>query len=224
MTIESYLLIFKIQSVLSALNVILSFISFSKRQIEVKLIGLACLLNLLSDFAWYFLPLKGKDVNIPGHIANILIFIIFCYLYNIALTNKYKRVITWVCIAFCIAAISNHLFLQKKDINSYNQIASSIIFILLSIFYFYRLLIDLPAQQLHRLPMFWFCTGILIYNAGTLFLSVFTNYLVEVLHNDFLFYGTFLIIMYIIQHLVVMIGLWQDLRNIKSPSSSPSAP
>jgi len=224
MTIESYLLISKIQSVLSALNVVLSFVYFSRKQVDVKLIGLACLINLLSDLAWYFLPLKGKDVNIPGHIANILIFIIFCFLYNVALNNRYRKLITWIGITFCLAAISNHLFLQKKDINSYNQIASAIIFICFSIVYFYRLLIDLPAQQLHRLPMFWFCTSILIFNAGTLFLSVFTTYLVEVLHNDFLFYGTFQIIMYIIQHLVVMIGLWQDLRNIKSPSSSPLAP
>ncbi|SKC74530.1 hypothetical protein SAMN05660236_3089 [Ohtaekwangia koreensis] len=223
MTLESYILFSKIQSVLSALNVVLAFIYFNKRQVEVKLIGLTCLLNLLGDFAWYFFPLKGKDVNLPGHIASILIFIILCVLFNFVLKGKHKTIILWVCFIFCCFAIANLLFGQKKDINSYNQIASAIIFIFFSIFYFYRLLIDLPALQLHRLPMFWFCTSILIFNAGTLFLSVFTAYLVEVLHNDFLFYGTFLIIMYIIQHLVVMIGLWQDLRNIKSPSSLPSA-
>lgn len=224
MTLESFLLLFKIQTTLSALIVILSFIFFDKRQIEVKLIGLAFLLSMLGDFAVYFLPLRGKDVNIPSHISFILIFIATCVLFNISLKSKYKTLITWICVIFSLAAIGNLLFVQKKDINSYNQIGSAIIFLLFSILYFYRLLIDLPAQQLHRLPMFWFCTSILIFNAGTLFLSVFTTYLVEVLHNDFLLYGTFQIIMYIIQHIVVMIGLWQDLRNIKSPSSSPSVP
>jgi hypothetical protein len=223
MTIESFIFFFKTQTTLSALVSILAFIYFDKRQIEVKLIGLAFFISMLGDFAVYFLPLRGKDVNIPSHITSILIVIVTCILFNIVLKNKYRMIILVLCILYCCGAIANFLFGQKKDINSYNQIASAIIFISLSIVYFYRLLIDLPAQQLHRLPMFWFCTSILIFNAGTLFLSVFTTYLVEVLHNDFLFYGTFQIIMYIIQHLVVMIGLWQDLRNIKSPSSSPLA-
>jgi hypothetical protein len=223
MTIESFLLVFKIQSTLSAVIILLSFVPFNKRQMEVRLIGVAFFVSLLGDLAVYFLPLRGKDVNIPGHVSSLLMFIIFCILFNIALKNKYRTIISGVCIAFCLAAIVNHSFFQKKDINSYNQIASAIIFIVFCILYFYRLLVDLPAQQLHRVPMFWFCTSILIFNAGTLFLSVFTTYLVEVLHNDFLFYGTFTFIMIIIQQLVAMIGLWQDLRNIKSPSSLPSA-
>ena len=73
----------------------------------------------------------------------------------------------------------------------------------------------LPVQELQRLPMFWYVTSNLVYNAGTLFLLLFTTYLVEVLHNDLLIYWSFHNILDIIQDLLIMLGLWQDLRNIR---------
>ena len=102
------------------------------------------------------------------------------------------------------------------------ELLNHIILIVYCILYCYRLLVDLPVQHLQRVPMFWFNSAILIFNAGTLFLFLFASYLVEVLNNDLLIYWSFHNILNIIQHLIVIIGLWQDLRNIRLRSSSLS--
>jgi hypothetical protein len=84
------------------------------------------------------------------------------------------------------------------------------------------LLVELPVQQLQTVPMFWFNAAILIYRAGALFLFLFTPYLVKVLNNDLLIYWSFHNILTIVHQIVITIGLWQDLRNIRSRSLSPS--
>ncbi|MCD9016400.1 hypothetical protein [Parachryseolinea silvisoli] len=220
MTLETYLLTFKIQTVLAALVTVLSFIYFDKRQLEVKLLGLTFLLSFLNDQMADILALRGKEVNVASTIYGIVSFIPLSLLYDKALNGRYRKGFTIVAILYLMFAISNLCFVQKVEINTYNYTFSAIVFLFYSILYFYRLMVDLPVQHLHRVPMFWFNAGMLIFNAGTLFLYLFTTYLVEVLHNDLLIYWTFHNIMNVIQLLVVMIGLWQDLRNIKSPSSS----
>jgi len=224
MTLETYLLTFKIQTVLAALVTVLSFIYFDKRQLEVKLLGLTFLLSFINDQMVDVFDLRGKEVNIPSAVYGIVAFIPLSLLYNKALNGRYRTGITILAILYLTFAILNSCFIQKEEINTYNYSFSAIVFLFYSILYFYRLMVDLPVQHLHRVPMFWFNAGMLIFNAGTLFLYLFTTYLVEVLHNDLLIYWTFHNIMNVIQLLVVMIGLWQDLRNIKSPSSSLSEP
>jgi hypothetical protein len=181
-------------------------------------------MSVIADTFIYTFPFHGKDINIPPSIVSIVAPVILFCMFYVAWRRRYGVFVLIVCILQFLFGACNFIFVQKNDINSYTQTASSIPLLLFCVIYFYRLLIDLPAQHLHKHPMFWICTAILIYNAGTLFLSIFTHYLVEVLANDFVLYGNFTLIMAIIQQLVVLIGLWQDLRNIKSHSSSLSAP
>jgi hypothetical protein len=224
MTLEVYFLTLKAQTILSALVAVMTIIAFRRRQIEVKLIGLTFCVSFLTDLLLYILPLRGKQVNIPSSIYNMIAFVTLSVLYDTALRGRYRKQFAVIGVLYLLFALANLLFIQKKDISTYSYTASAIIFLFYSILYFYRLMVDLPVQHLHRVPMFWFNAAMLIFNAGTLFLYLFTTYLVEVLHNDLLIYWTFHNIMNVIQLLVVMIGLWQDLRNIKSPSSSLSEP
>lgn len=49
--------------------------------------------------------------------------------------------------------------------------------ILLVLLYFYQLLNNLEVTRLSRFPMFWISTGILMFFAGSLFIYLFSNYI-----------------------------------------------
>lgn len=224
MTIEIFLRIANGPTILSVLVVLMSILYYKRRSTESKLMGLTFIVGPITFLSLGILHLKGKNVNIPQSIEPMLYFIALTVLYNFTLGGRYKNFFLATAIFFITFAVSNLLFGQQNDINTYSQAVRSIILICYCILYCYRLLVDLPVQHLQRVPMFWFNSAVLIFNAGTLFLFLFTSYLVEVLNNDLLIYWSFHNILNIIQHLIVIIGLWQDLRNIKSRSSSLSVP
>jgi hypothetical protein len=223
MTIELFARIVYIGMFLSVCIVLMSFFRFNQRSTESRLVGLIYLLSLCTYMSMSILALKGKDVNIPQTIHKISMVIALTVMYNVALGKRYKGYLTVVGAGFLLFAVPNLFLWEKNDISTNTLILSSFIILVYSIIYLYRLLVDLPVEKLHRVPMFWFNAAFLIMNAGTLFLFLFTSYLVKVLNNQLLIYWTFHNILSIVQQLVIMIGLWQDLRNIKLRSSSLSA-
>lgn len=224
MTIELFVRIFEAQLVLSVAIILMAYIPFRNRSLETQLMGFTGVLLVGGYLAIVILQPKGKDVNTPQNIESILSFLTLAYLYYVALRKRYRYVFISTVASFVIFAVINILFWQKNDLNTYSMAARSLFILLYCILYWYRLLVELPVQQIQRLPMFWYNTSSLIYTAGTLFLILFYSYFVEVLHNDMLIYWTFHNILSIIQFFAIMIGLWQDLRNIKSRSSLPLVP
>ncbi len=84
-----------------------------------------------------------------------------------------------------------------------------LLLILLALLFFYRLLHTLEASNLFRFPMFWFSTGILIYFSGTLFVYMFSSYIVTAENyltlRDLWSLTTYLNIVF---HLVLSVGVW----------------
>jgi len=224
MTLEIFLRIAWVQIILSAIASVMSVIYFKRRSMEARLAGLTFSFGVITYICIAIIDPKGKNINIPQAIESIFYFLGVTTLFSVALRKRYRPLFFTAAILFTIFSILNLSFIQKNEVNTYSRVIGAMFIIVYGILYCYRLLIDLPAQHLQRVPMFWFNSGILIYNAGSLFLLLFAPYLVEVLHNDLLIYWSFHNIFNSIQTLIVMIGLWQDLRNTKSLSSSPSAP
>lgn len=219
MTTELYIALVYVQTALSAVIAGLAFWKFTFRSTVVKLVGLAFLVGFISNLLAMVMNLIFKlNPNLPQSIYIIIYFCIIGLIYYYATGKKNKPVYNFFCVSFSAFAVINLLFIQKMQINSYTSILSAIIIIIYSVHYFYRLMIDLPTLNLHQLPMFWFNTAFLLFHSGALFLFVFTDYLVNVLNNNLLVYWGFHNILNIVVHLVVLIGLWIDLRNIKSPS------
>ena len=215
MTLEHFLFIHNAQLVLSLIILIMSVVYFRKRTIDTKIIALHFLLSFVPILVIFFLGLRGKLVNIPLNLYLLVQMFTLSLLFAIALGKKYKNLLLGAGLLFVVVWFINFLFIQKDELNTYTKAFGSIILIFYCLLYYYRLLIDLPVQQLQRVPMFWYVTSNLVYNAGTLFLLLFTTYLVEVLHNDLLIYWSFHNILDIIQDLLIMLGLWQELRNIR---------
>ena len=223
MTLDQFLLIVRFQSVLFFLGAVLSLIRFKVRQPYLRLLGLAMFCSVLGNNVSAILRHYKINPNYSGTAFYICIIPLICAIYYYAMNRRGKITLVFISAAYVAFAFINVLFIQKSSINSYTLVLQSIITIALSLYYFYWLLQELPAAQLHRLPMFWINSAYIIYNSANLFLFVFTSYLVNVLNNRLLVYWTLHNIIGIIQASMMIVALWMDLQNIKSLSSSPSA-
>lgn len=189
----------------------------------MRLLGLAMLFSVLGNHVADILRHYKINVNYSATGFFICIVPLICAIYYQAMNKRGRKTFFIVSIVYVIFAFINVLFIQKSFINSYTLVIQSIIVITLCIYYFYWLLQELPAAQLHRLPMFWLNSAYMIFYSANLFLFVFTSYLVHVLNNQLLVYWTLHNVIGIIQASMMIVALWMDLQNIKSPSSLPLA-
>jgi len=219
MTLELFHAIVYLQTAFSAFVAVFALLYFGKRSVLIKLIGLTFLIGCISNTTALIVYKVFKlNQNILQSIYWIINFCMITLIFYHGLNKRNKNTYFFLAGIVIMFSILNLLFIQKGQINSYSNTLMAIVIIIYAVHYFYRIMIDLPTANIHQLPMFWFNSGFLVYNAGTLFLYVFTDYLVNVLNNNLLLYWGFHNILNIIMHVIVLIGLWIDLRNIKSPT------
>jgi hypothetical protein len=220
MKVEYFLLTVYIQTALSGFVAILSFIKFRSREDYVKLIGYSFLLGFLCNTLAIIIlktPYKSYS-NLPQTVYFIFNFCIITSIYYTVLKPKYKK---WLLIGlvFCIPyTVYDIVLLGKSFMDSYSTILQSFFILTFTVIYFYKIMIDMPTLHLHHLPMFWFNSAFLIFNAGTFFLYSFMSYLINVLHTDLFTYWIFHNSLSIIEHLIIVIGLYYNFRNTKIPS------
>jgi hypothetical protein len=212
MTIEFLNIVVYTQTTLSAFVAFFCLIKFKSRKHYVRLIGFVFLLSFVANtvaITLYNCGL-GRLVNIPQSAYDIGAIVIITLVFYNALNKRYSRAFLIVALCFLVFSLLNLLFLQKSGINSYNKFLSSFIVTCYCVFYFYRLMVELPSIHLQRMPMFWFTSAFLIYHAGTIFLFAFTSYLTNVLKNDLITYWSFHNFLSIIEHLLMLVGVYYD--------------
>lgn len=225
MTLDGFLLTAHSQTTLSGIIAVLCFYRYGTRKQYVRLIGFVFLLSFVANLSALAFHVYGpkRFSNIPQSMYDIgnLCFISLVF-YN-ALSKRYGTFFLITTVFFLGFSVLNFMFLQKEAINSHNKFLSSFIILCYCIFYFYRLMVELPSTHLQRMPMFWFTSAFLMYHAGTLFLFAFTSYLIHILKNDLIAYWSFHNILSIIQQLLMLIGIYYDLtgnrkgREVSSP-------
>jgi hypothetical protein len=136
--------------------------------------------------------------------------------YDVAWNKRYRVLTIISACAFGAFGLWNILFGQRNEFNSNTAVLGALIILVHTLVYFYHLLIKLPVQRLDRLPMFWFNAAYLFYFASTLF--IFAAYVVDVFYDSLLLYWTIQNVLRIVQFILIIVGLCQDLRNIRSRS------
>jgi hypothetical protein len=223
MSISTFLAISNIATSLCLVTTIIVIIGYRKLTTASIIVGAICLCSVLTFLCFKIIELKGKQVNIPQNLYRIFYALLVQFVFWKSFSRLSKKIIFIAAIIFLIFASFNFLFIQKIDNNTFTSSVSAFIITICCVYFYYRLLVDLPVQKLQYMPMFWYSAAFLIYNAGTLFLYLMTPYLVEVLNNDFILYWSFHNILNIIQHIIIIIGLGLDFRNVKRTSTSSSA-
>jgi hypothetical protein len=214
MKIEHYLLLAFIQTGLSAVVALLSFIKFRSRDEIIRLIGFVFLTSALANIIAYLLHRSGTFrgyMNLAHPVYTIITLGLYSRIYFIQLGKKNAKVFLGVSIAFVFFALFNIFYIQGTTLNSYSKVFYSAIILVYCLLYFYVLMKDLPSLYVHHLPMFWFNSALLIFHAGTFFFYSFQDYLVNVLKNDLLVYSSLQNMWSILMHIIFIIGLWVDL-------------
>ena len=215
MTIEQYVTLAHLQTALSATVAILCFIKFKYRDAITRLIGLVFFTSFLANMTSFFFhqfPTLNAFVNTAYPAFSIISFILLSRVYYLSLRTIPMKWFVIGAVVFISFALMNLFFLQKLTLNSYTNIFYSFILIIYCLLYFYTLMRDLPSLYVHHLPMFWFNSALLIFHAGAFFLFAFTSYLVNVLKNDLLIYWSFHNMLSIIEHFIIMVGIYYDFK------------
>lgn len=215
MTLEFFLVTAKISFYLAALISGLAWIFFKRRSWDVRFLGLLTFNGFLVGVVTAILPLKGKQVNIPNTCWVILDFFVVAALFYHGFGRRFGKFLFPIAGFLTTLAIINILFVQQMDINSYSIIMHAFFALCCSVYYFYRLLADMPKYQIQRLPMFYFSAGLLINSAGVFFLYLFTNYIIKFFYDDMLIYWTLHNYLLIFQLLIFIFGLAVDLNNLR---------
>jgi hypothetical protein len=156
------------------------------------------------------------DNNYVGNTYRLAEFILLLYIFYLAFNQRrWSKMFILIGLSYVFFFLLNLLFIQQEKMNSYTNILSALIFITVSIVFFYRLIQDLPTEKIHRLPMFWIAIAVLVYFAGNLFLFALTHYLVNTFNNRLALYWGFHNFLLIVKNMLFATALWQNLRTPK---------
>ncbi len=217
MTLKVYHILGHTQTVLSALIAVLAWIYFKHRQPEIKLIGLLFFLGFLAHIAYdvvLFLALKGFS-NYTLYPYSLLSFLVMSRIYAVALQHRYNTWIILTCLIYALVWGTIPFFFNEMLVSSIIRFLEAFFIIGYAVFYFYKLLQEMPTMHLHHLPMFWFNAAFLLYFSGAAFLFAFMDYLVTVLNSDLITVMSCHNILNIIEHFIVMVGIYYEYQLIK---------
>lgn len=178
-----------VYSILIPLAVFIFARNRKKLPTGIWLLGALLLASGLSDMLCLLLY-KYFGIN-PNTIVSIYLcvqFILLSSIYRTAFSvPSYKKIISITGVLFAIFAVINLFFIQGvTGFNTNLFTISSIVFVLYSIFYFYRLIRELPEPFIERMYMFWINTAVFIYFGLNLFLFVTVDRLILKADNQFL--------------------------------------
>lgn len=116
--------------------------------------------------------------------------------------------------------LGNLFFIQRTSMNSYTYTVHAIVVLVLSVVYFFKLLKELPTQQLQRFPMFWIISGIFFSHAGKLAIYAVTHYLIHFLQDNLIIVWSFHNFLTIIGNVLIAYGVWLNHKQLRSTSLS----
>ena len=204
-----------------AVPLLILMIRIDRQPTAFRWLAVYFLLSLLSDVGSLLFMKFGLNPNIPGSVNGLFcISVLSVFFYQIMNQPSLKRMLTFVNIIYFAFALLNILFLQKSGVNSYSDIFHALFVLSLSILFFYKLLQDLPTQQLHKLPLFWIISAFFFSFAGKMVIYTFSHYLVNYVGDDLNIVWTFHNFLTVIGNLVIAYGAWLNWVQIKSSSVS----
>jgi hypothetical protein len=193
--------------VLGIIPVVVGAIRVSGRPAYLNLLWGLTIVSFVCDMGQI---LSGRGYrNVFGNSYRLLEFILLLAVYYYALDRRnWKWYFIVAGISFVVFYSCNALFWQKSGPNSYAPTVSALVFIVISLFYFYSLMRDLPGLRLSVLPMFWTSIGVLIYFAGSLFVFALFNYMASSLKKELILYWLFHNVLDLTKNILFAVALW----------------
>lgn len=196
------------------LPALLALLLFKKQNAPLKYLSYLLWVATLVEIAAYFLA-QNQIPNLPLlHVYVIIEFALLGWMYQLYLYRFYpKYLIPVIIVVFTFLSILNSIFVQKiQTFNTYARALENLLLIVFALSFFYKLLKELKVKYLEKKPIFWINTGILIYFSGSLFIFIFSNFLVKrlALNTQMWIIHAFL---NIVHNIFYAIGLWLSREN-----------
>lgn len=168
----------------------------------------ACAITELASFG------SSQVFSIPNlYLGDIYMFLQFSLLlYIFSLQFERKAVFRVLYAALVVFYVINLLLFKNLSIST---AVSSLVLIIVSIIFFYKLLNELKVSDIHRLPILWISFAALFYYSGTLFIFLSRNYL-EGVPDSYIMIWIAHNIINIIKNLLFAFALWQNYRTMRS--------
>lgn len=180
----------------------------------VKVLGAFLFISGLSDLLSTILIEFKRNPNFVISLYVILQFVLLGLIYRNAFTQTSYKKITLAGIAvFLIFAAYNLVVIQGvTEFNSNSFTISSLVFIAYSIAFFYRLMVELPVEQVQRLFMFWFNSAVFIYFGFNLFIFISIDRLLESENDQILYSWAFHNCVNSLRNIILAVGLYVSAR------------
>lgn len=158
----------------------------------------------------------GINPNHGATFYNTMSPIVYAFIFYHTLAWKNAKIpLVTITTAVVIFSILNFALVQKSSINSNSNTVDGLFVICLCIIYFYRLLKELPDEQIHRTGIFWVICGLLFISSTKLILFSFAHFLIEVYKDNLLLFAFINLGQNIIFHFVISYGAWIQLQYLK---------
>lgn len=158
---------------------------------EIRLLGAYGLNSVLFQLIQSNYKILGLHPNAVGNTYVFTEVFLLLLLYYWMLRSKLiKRIVVVAFVLFVVFFAFNVL----NDFTHHSgpvRAARDGLLIFFSVMYFFQLLKQRAQHNLFDSPMFWSNTAILIYFSCTFMLSLFSNYIVKVLLDDFSIFWSF---------------------------------
>src|SRR5690606_36556217 len=116
--------------------------------------------------------------NIGGNLYTLGV-VLFCspFFYYAIGWKRLRKYFIVINIGYLIFVICNFMWWQKNAINSYSDSLAVILIISFCLVYYYKLLRELPTEDLFHLPLFWIISAMFVGFSGKLVLYSIIEYL-----------------------------------------------
>lgn len=181
---------------------------------DIALLRALLICTALCDIAMLMLGLVFSLPNL--FVGNVYMFIQFgllLYIFSRQFQSgkSLNAIFGTLVLLYGIGLISSR---NQTDLTSIVNALSSLVLIVVSIMFFYKLLNELKFEKIHRQPIVWIAFATLFYYSGNLFIFLAFNYLIETgslinmwsLHN----------ILNITKNILFAVALWQNYRVVRS--------
>ncbi len=203
----------------------LVFTRFKSFAAEIRLVGLvgavSVIFQLLQTISRLFLG--NQYLNAIGDCYVYLeSLLLFTFYYLLFVNNRIAR---FLVVVAAITSSSIYVLVNVGDPSYpwYAVLSSTegALLILFSVMLFFKLVKDLPQENLLDMPVFWINAAVLFFYSCTFMLSLTMDYIAQILRNDFTIFWTFHNFLRACFCMVICIGIWRA-RKLNNQSNDKS--
>lgn len=203
-------------SILSiSIPLFLVLLKFKRQPNEFKWLAAFLSIYMLAEIVGRILYMIGINPNISGGIYWILsCSLISAFFYYSIEWKSLKFFLLIINVFYFLFSLSNFLFIQKLSHNSYSQTLESFIILTFSILFLYKLIKELPTQQISKLPLFWVISGFFFSYAGKLVIYGVSHYLIHTLEDNLIVIWAFHNFLTIVGNILITVGVLLQYRRL----------